>query len=257
VKIIKKLVGDEFCSERRADDLTNRFAISGLWEKKVYIEPDLDTRQPLPESFIKAYVGEQITTIEEKMQKPMDGVKMSLAMFFVSNYQFHVKGIDGIERRLVLIPFENEIKNHDTRLLKKIIGECPHGIESPGHDGEVFDERPGLIALALQGWDAYRDNDFIIKMPEWIIRRKEAWVKEANSVARFIQETIVDPNTTTPIPRDDMYSSYTGWCRGEGMKELGKKNFAEEVRKDGRIREFKQGKTYFQFMGNDTSDVPF
>jgi phage/plasmid-associated DNA primase len=93
VSIVKKLIGVQFCSERSIEEMNNnRFAISSLWGKKVYIEPDLKTRQSLPEAFIKAHAGETITTIEAKNKDAVDGVKMSLAMYFGSNYEFYVHG---------------------------------------------------------------------------------------------------------------------------------------------------------------------
>lgn len=248
ISIIKKLIGADFCSERRIDDMENRFAVSGLWGKKVYIEPDLKTRSPLPEDFIKSYAGETVTTMEAKNKDPIDGVKMSLAMFFVSNYEFQVHGTEGITRRLVLIPFKNNIKVHDTRLLDKICGEFPHGIESGGMDGEIFDERPGLISLALQGWDRYRADGFIITPPEWVKSIKNDWEINANSTLKFLQDTFVIPNYTAMITVSDTYEKYVSWCGNESRKPLGKKNFIEEVRKENIVHEFKagDGKYYFR-----------
>lgn len=258
VKIIKQLIGREFCSERPIEDMENRFAISGLWGKKVYIEPDLKTRQTLPEAFIKSYAGEQITTIEAKNKDQVDGVKMSLAMIFVSNYEFVVHGTEGINRRLILIPFKNDIKKFDERLLDKITGNYPHGLESGSENGNQFDERPGLISLALQGWEIFRDNGFKIKMPEWITEKKKEWSKEANAVTKFIDEYFVIPARTGIIERGDIYKAYVSWSETEGRKELGKKNFLEELRKDGNLKETRVNAAwYFQYTPPAEDEVPF
>jgi|WetSurMetagenome_2_1015567.scaffolds.fasta_scaffold02367_11 hypothetical protein len=255
ISIIKKLIGANFCSERRIEDLDNRFALSGLWDKKVYIEPDLKTRQPLPEDFIKAYCGEQITTIEAKNKDQIDGVKMSLAMFFVSNYEFVVKGNEGINRRLMLVPFKNKIEKHDTRLLDKICGEYEHGQESGEMEGETFDERPGLIALALNGYDSYIENGAKLHIPAWVQKYMTDWEIDTNSTLQFIMDIFVEPKNSDSMERRDLYKRYTDWCNGESRKYLGKKNFLEEVRKTGLMREYRvNGSWYLQWAGYDETE---
>jgi hypothetical protein len=240
VKILKSVIGSEFCIEKRVEDMDNRFASSGFWGKKVFIEPDLKTRQPLPEDFIKANAGEQTITIEEKHEPAQDGVKISMAMFFVSNYEFHTKGLEGLARRMILIPFRNRIENHDTRLLDKILGEAPHGHESPDHGGQVFDERPAILALAMKAWERFCENNYLMEVPEWAQQEKNIWLIEANSVAKFMEEMYFQAmigNTT--VSRSDLYEQYKTYCSDEGRKPLGKKNFFEEVRRDPRVTERK------------------
>jgi len=175
LKIIKSIVGPEFCVEKKIADMDNRFASSGLWGKKIFVEPDLKTRQPLPEDFIKAYAGEQEITVEEKNMQAIDGVKTSIAMFFISNYEFHTKGLEGLARRLVMIPYKNAIKKHDARLLDKILGEIKHGKESGAMIDKKFDERPAILALAMRAWERFCDNDYLIESPEWAQREKDIW----------------------------------------------------------------------------------
>jgi len=238
MKIVKNLVGEQFCSERPVKNMEqSQFATAGLVGKKVYIEPDLKTRQPLPEDFIKAYAGEQVTTIEAKNKDPIDGVKISIAMFFLSNYEFTVHGADGIERRMVMIPFYNKIETHDVMLLDKICGEFPHGKESPGSDGDIFDERTGILSLSLQGWDEYIKNGFLIKAPAWINTDKERWQVDVSPVAAFLKDAIFSREPFYSVDRSVLYSDYKDWCKDEGRKELGKKNFLEEIRKIETLKE--------------------
>ena len=241
LKLIKSIVGKDFCVEKKISDMDNRFASAGLWGKKIFIEPDLKTRHPLPEDFIKAYSGEQEITIEEKNLPPIDGVKTSISMFFISNYEFHTKGTEGLARRFMLIPFKNNIKKHDTRLLDKILGEYQHGKESGKMKGKTFDERPAILALAMKAWNNFCDHDFIMQVPEWIRTEKDIWLIESNSVVSFVEETYMQLANDTLITRTDMYDNYKEWCKEEGRKPLGKKNFYEEIRRDKRIESMKSG----------------
>lgn len=241
LKIIKSVIGSEFCVERKISDMDNRFASSVLWGKKIFIEPDLKTRKPLPEDFIKAYAGEQEITIEEKNLPAIDGVKISMALFFISNYEFHTKGMEGLARRMIMIPYKNDIAKHDPRLLDKILGEVEHGKESGELAGKIFDERPAIMALALQAWDKYCKDDYMIKSPEWVQQEKDIWLVEANSVLKFTEDTYFFKDENTTINRSEMYKEYKDWCKEEGRIALGKKNFYEEIRRDKRIDEIKSG----------------
>lgn len=263
LKIIKSIIGKEFCVERQISDMDNRFASSVLWGKKVFIEPDLKTRQPLPEDFIKAYAGEQEITVEEKNLPAVDGVRTSIAMFFVSNYEFHTRGLEGLSRRMVMIPYKNDIKKHDARLLDKILGEIKHGPESGELDGEKFDERPAILSMAMKAWERFCDNDYLIESPEWAQREKDIWLIESNSVAKFLEETYFNNVGKTTVSRNEIHDSYKSWCTDEGRKPLGKKNFYEEVRRDSRIIELRLGGIHSfsiessEENGNYTDDIPF
>lgn len=261
IKILKALIGSEFCIEKRVEDMENRFASSGFWGKKVFIEPDLKTRQPLPEDFIKAYSGEQIITIEEKHEPAQDGVRISMAMFFVSNYEFQTRGLEGLARRIVLIPFQNRIENHDTRLLSKILGKYPHGEESGSRKDESFDERPAIMALAMKAWERFGDNNFIMEIPEWAQKEKDVWLIESNSVSKFVHEEYLDGFIgETVIARPELYKKYKEYCTAEGRKPLGKKNFFEEIRRESCITEMRAGNMMsfkIDAGSNSGDEIPF
>ena len=260
LKILKSIIGSEFCVERKIADMDNRFASSVLWGKKIFIEPDLKTRKPLPEDFIKAYAGEQEITVEEKNLPAIDGVKISLALFFISNYEFHTKGMEGLARRMIMVPYKNNIVKHDPRLLAKILGEVEHGKESGELSGELFDERPAIMALAMQAWDKYCKDDYIIKSPGWVQREKDIWLVEANSVLKFTEDKYFFSDQETSVLRTDMYDNYKEWCKDEGRKALGKKNFYEEIRRDKRIIETKiSGYESFILKAprKEEPDIPF
>lgn len=241
IKIIKSIIGAKYAVEKQLGDMDNRFASAGLWGKKLFIVPDLKTRQPLPAEFIKSYSGEQELTIEEKNLPPVDGVKISIAMFFISNYEFHVKGVEGVARRFMMLPYKNDLKKHDVRMIDKISGLFPHGKESGKLKGKTFDERPALLSLALNAWNNFSDNDFIMQVPDWVVKEKNIWLVKSNSVVSFIEETYMDQVTKTTIKRADTYDSYKDWCKDEGRKALGKMNYYEEIRRDKRIESSKMG----------------
>lgn len=40
----------------------------------------------------------------------MDGMKISMALFFISNYDFIIKGVEGVDRRMVYLPYLNPLE---------------------------------------------------------------------------------------------------------------------------------------------------
>jgi putative DNA primase/helicase len=256
VKLIKSLVGPEFCVERRIADMDSRFASADLWGKKVFIEPDMKTRQLLPEDFIKAYAGEQEITVERKNENPISGVKTSLALFFVSNYDFTVKGTEGVERRFIIINFKNKIDNPDTLLLDKILGKAVKGIESGSLSGQTFDERAGMLGFALQGWDQFIKDGFNFTIPQWAKEDKDRWMEESNSVSNFMYETYLHSGETQKIERTALYEEYKTWCEQEGSHPMGKKNCFSELRRLEGVTDMESARI-FMIKGKYKDEVPF
>ncbi|MBW2995028.1 hypothetical protein KY312_01640, partial [Candidatus Woesearchaeota archaeon] len=109
VDVLKDIIGDRFFIERPIDEMiqNNRFASSDFWGSKVYVEPDMKTNSVLPEAFIKTFAGQKQITLEKKHSQPERGVNISIAMFFVSNFDFITKGMEGLSRRVIYLPFRN------------------------------------------------------------------------------------------------------------------------------------------------------
>lgn len=256
VKIVKSLVGADFCVERRIADMDSRFASADLWGKKVFIEPDMKTRQMLPEDFIKAYAGEQEITVERKNENPISGVKTSLALFFVSNYEFSVKGTEGVERRFIIINFKNKIGSPDTMLLDKILGKWQKGEEAGKFAGETWDERSGLLAFALRGWDEFIKNNFTFTLPDWVKADKKRWLEESNSVSNFMYETYLHAGVEISIARNDLYTRYKEWCSDNGQHAMGKINCFSEIRRLPGVIELAEARM-FKLKGVYSDEVPF
>lgn len=231
VDLLKDIIGAKFFIERSIDDMTtnNRFASSSFWGKKVYVEPDMKTNSMLPESFIKTYAGQKQVTVEKKQKDPEDGVNISIAMFFVSNFDFITKGMEGLARRVIYIPFKNRIPRPDRTLRDKIKGT------EKKRDGTQFDERPIILALAMQGWKTFLKNGSNFTMPDWIASSKSDWIEKSDTVRGFIKEKY--ENTWAEKPRGDLYKEYKEFCKDEMDKHpFGKSKFYEEMERMENIK---------------------
>ena len=255
INIVKSIIGEQFCVERSMEENDNRFAKAGLFGKKIYIEPDAGTRNMLPEAFIKSLSGQNKTTIEEKNKPAQDGVSLNLSMFFLSNYELRADGIEGLDRRIVLIPFKNVLKNKDRRLLEKMTGKIPHD------DGRTFDERPAILSLIMDQWEVYAKNNYELTPPEWSTAAKNSWITDANSVKKFMADFFLEPARFGTFPRKEVYNDYKNFCSENDRKPKGLKNFYEEFRLNDNVKERKSaGMNHFDILDPAEADrdvIPF
>jgi phage/plasmid-associated DNA primase len=233
-ELLEHIIGEQFFVKRKMADMENRFAASDLWGSKIFVDDDVKANLKLPDDFIKFYSGEKSITIEKKNRDAIKGVKISVAMFFISNHSFSVSGgVEGIERRMIYIPFYKEIENPDVFLKEKIIGLLEKGEESGQHKGKTFDERPAIIGMALRGIDMLIKNNHHFTMPSWVSKERDRWLVESDSVTQFLHDKIYD-NIQIITPKE-MYEKYKEWCEEESKKPYGKNNFYEKVRMQKRI----------------------
>jgi putative DNA primase/helicase len=233
---MKKIIGAEFFVERRLAEMESRFAAADLWGAKIYVDDDVRSNITLPDDFIKNYTGQKSITIEPKYAKPIKGVKISVAMFFISNHAFTVQGgVEGIERRMIYIPYKVKIENPDTYLKEKICGEKKKTRESGKYAGKIFDERPAIIGLALRGLDLFIKNDYNFVMPEWVLEERKEWIIQSNSITQFLYEVIYCGEETSYL-RKELYDKYKNWCKEEDRHQYGRNNFYEKLKLESRIK---------------------
>ena len=234
-ELLERIIGDQFFVKRKTNDMMNRFAAADLWGAKVFIDDDVRSDLKLPDDFIKIYSGQKSITIERKNKDAVKGVKISIAMFFISNHLFNISGgNEGIERRLIYIPYRKEIKNPDTILQEKICGLKPKGKESGEYQGQIIDERPAIVGMALRGLELLQENNHEFYMPEWIAKEREQWLIESSTVSEFLHHVINNENGWM-WKCTELYNNYKEWCDDEDRKAYGKKNFYEKVKMDNRI----------------------
>ena len=262
VRIIKEFIGEKFSVERPVGEWSNRFFSHSLWGKKILIEPDMEADAKLPDNIIKLYNGDVSLTVEGKNKSSEDGVKMSLAIFLVSNYKFKAKALEGINRRIVMVPFKNKLAKEDVDnfMLKRMLGQFPN------YDNVVKDERPAIMNLVLEAWAQLCRNKFHITSPEWSQKEKEQWLLDENTIKKFI--SVKFTNTTEKIIQSKkvFYIDYTNWCQEEGNDfPYKKKRFFEEVLRNRRFNIKRNSQGLFIHIEPDNTnsknpdddDVPF
>jgi len=250
--LIKEFIGYEFAVVRALDDVTkNQFSFSSLHGAKVYIDDDLATNATIPDDFIKKATGKQRVSIEKKFQEPMHGVLISVAIFLLGNYLPSFQGKEGLERRAVLIPCNNKLKNVDSFLIEKMTGQMPRS------DGNFIDERPYIAAFAVWGWLLLIENNFKFIFPEWVRDATDKWLESGNSIGQFFSEIIDEKEgSLKTVKRNTFYQAYSEFCKSSNYHSIGKRRFYEEIRRMPKIEEIKtSGLQSYRFMNSKNFEI--
>ena len=256
--IMEEIIGKDFFVVRKTRDMDSRFSAADLWGSKVFVDDDVKSDLTLPDDFIKLYSGEKSVTIEKKNKDAIKGVKISVAMFFISNHVFTLAGgSEGISRRVIYMPYHKKIKKIDTMLRHKICGRMAHGEESGPNAGKIFDERPALIALALRAMEKMIADNYEFTMPEWVRREREEWIRQSDTVHQFMEESVFENSVAWRFKKSELFERYKMWCSEEGKKAFGKTKFYSKVRQMGAQVKHESSGDYFEFPERlDEFDIP-
>jgi len=117
-------------------------------------------------------------------------------------------------RRLIIIPFEVTIpdKEKDPELHSKIIEN----------------ELPGVLNWAIEGLRRIQRNRKFTESPQ-AAEALEAYKRETNSSAQFVEEYGLTPSYGGFIPTVELYRTYSEFCNESGYKRLSKVNFGKEL----------------------------
>jgi len=247
IKLIEAFISEDFIVARSVSEMeNNRFATSDLWNAKILVDEDMDEGTLLPAGFLKKNSASQTVTIERKHENPQKGVKISVAMFFVSNFKLRATGLEGLKRRAIIIKFENKFTDAtaDPFLIDKIIGIKSHGIESGKFKNEKFDERSSIMSLVMNEWSSSKDRNYTIEKPKWIEESTSELLSEMTTVGEFTNFAI-DKDTNHIISNEvytqsEWYDFYNNWCKDEGRRPKGKSKFIEELKRDSSNYTFKR-----------------
>jgi len=118
-------------------------------------------------------------------------------------------------RRFIILPFEVTIpeSERDPELSNKIIRA----------------ELPGVLNWIIAGLQRVTANRRFTKSPK-ADNALEAYKKESNSVAMFVEEYSITPTFSNFLPSGELYRTYSEFCNESGYRRLSKSNFGKEMK---------------------------
>lgn len=196
----------------------NRFATSGLFQKEANIFADIGAEFLKSTNLLKALTGGDSISAEFKGKDGFSFINCAKLIFSANELPAFADFTDGFYRRMHVVPFPVKInakfkQQHD---LQKIRKEIP------------------LLAVYCM-----RLFNEVLKRGEFTVSDKmkaatDHWFKEADHVARFIDEMcVIDKESNIGESSKMVYEEYRNFCYLENLREVSQPTFTKRLEKMG------------------------
>ena len=195
------------------------FPLAATVGKKANIVEELDEIAKAAEGTLKNFVTGKSMTIERKNKDAFEFTPTARLVFATNVLPRFVDRTDGLWRRMVLIPFRNQIldpSKQDRRLID------PAWWRDSG-------ELPAIFLWAVGGLAALRQRDHF-EEPEVCRAEKDCYRRDSNPAGTFLQEKC-EVVEGAEAPSNILYTAYHDWSKDNGYKPLSHAHFAQEVRR--------------------------
>ncbi len=201
------LLGEDNCiSITFSANGDDRFVYGPTLGKMLAFSADTSKIDRLAEGPFKSFTTGESMTFEDKFC-PKFTAKPTAKLMFATNELPHFSDkSDGIWRRPLYVPMEHKVSEED---------------KVPGMDAVSFWEPhlPGLLCWSLDGLRRLRERHWRFTQPESSAAAAREHRMDADSARAFLMEHFSqDPAADQPIPKADLYSVYSEWCRACGVK---------------------------------------
>lgn len=213
LNILRKMIGEEFCTSKSIETLTtDKFSASGLIGKRLNICMEEESKYMKSDKFKALISGEPIDM--EKKYSDSFCAPINVKFVFATN---NIPTFDGIGhsilRRLDIIPFNRtfSLEEQDKDILKKLLFELP-----------------GITLWALEGAKRLVSQNFKFTEVDTLNIRKTELRNSISSAAMFISEAYKEmPGATERC--DAIYEEYKQWCTAKGKKSVNYFSFFNDV----------------------------
>lgn len=224
------MIGEQNISGVSLESFGERFVLNELRGKLVNIVDDLNDTDRNSEGKMKSIVSGVSISTDRKSKDPIAFVPYCRLIFSCNDLPRFRDSTDGIWRRLVVIPFENQIPDEmkDSRYVTREFWKK----ESSGILNWAL---RGLMDVYFQGWKL-EENEEIRELCE-------QYREEMSPLSQFLDEKITEAGEETYISSLDLYVEYEAWAKKRGyyvenIRNLGralKIKFPSAKRKKGRV----------------------
>lgn len=234
INIIELLLGEVNTTSKSIQELSERFATSALYGKRLVTSGD-QTNTDIEDSSIFKQITGGDTIFAEKKGKDGFNFKFKGGILIACNGLPYFKDDKGnhIYKRLIIVPCTNVIpeEKRDTELLKKMAAELD-----------------GIFLWAMEGLKRLKSNNWVITQSDRMKQAMEEYKTESNTVYAFVKEGFdITLNTKKDrIKVSDFYNRYSVWCDDSGHMPVSKKNISKRMESLGITKGPYDGYTCFK-----------
>lgn len=193
-----------------------RFALFQMLGKLANVCAEIGETDKVAEGILKALTSGDPHEFERKGRDCITAVPTARLVFSTNNFPRFTDRTGGIWRRLILVPFNEVIPDHE-----KVVGmDKPEWWQQQG-------ELPGLLNWAIEGLRRLRQQGRFTESA--VVKTTVAeYRQESNPAAIFLQDHYRE-NEHGLEPKSEVYERYQQWCAKTSHRPLTDANFAREV----------------------------
>jgi P4 family phage/plasmid primase-like protien len=242
-EVFMALLGQDNVSTEPLELFGDKFRLVNTLGKLANITAEVGELDKMAEGYLKAFVVGDPMTFEQKFKQPFTARPTARLMLATNNAPRFSDKSDGIWRRMILLPFVEQI---------------PEAERIAGMDKREFwqgnGELPGILNWALAGLaDLRREGRFTV--PKSCQGAADELRLESNPARLFLLENYeAGPGF---VFKADTYQRYCEWCRERGYHALADRGFGKEIKrafrlvKDGKATNPSTGKRENSYEGID------
>lgn len=220
LKIIKEMVGKEFCSSMTIEKLTtDKFAVADLVGKKLNVCAEEESQYIKSDKF-KALVAGDTIQAERKFGQSFS-FSPSVKFLFATNNIPTFSGLDeALLRRVNIIPFHKRVAEEDQipDLEKKIIEN---------------NELPAIIRMAINGAKRLVANKMKFSKSVQMEEMKQEFILNLSISLLYMKEHFIVSDENDPLAvfmdNNDIYAQFRIWCDRNGKKPVASTRFFKDI----------------------------
>lgn len=210
LNLIRKLIGDIYCSYLTLSDMEKEFLPAEMFGKLVNLGDDIDAKILKDTGMLKSVITGETVTVHRKFEAPFNFNNFAKLIFTCNKLPVINDRTTGIYRRLSIVEINKKIEKFDPFFLFKITDE----------DMEYLLYN-GVKALR----DALERNS--LSEDDGMTARLQAFRLEQSSVMQFVEDSNILSNVNF-APTQTVYDLYAEYCKRNGYKLFTKSNFLSE-----------------------------
>ena len=190
--------------------------VADLYGKRLVASIEIEDGRRLAEGLVKQLTGGDKIKARH-MRQDFFQFDPTHKLWLVANHKPIVKGTDyAIWRRILLIPFDVTISEEE---------KDPHLPE------KLKEETAGILAWAVRGcleWQRMKG----LGIPKSVERATNAYRVDSDTFSAFLEECTVNIKDAE-TKASALYTTYETWCRENGERPQGGKQFGEKLTERG------------------------
>jgi len=216
IELLKNFIGKNNCSNLSLQTIVGqRFAKASLFGKLVNLYADIPSTRMESVGIFKMLTGGDTLDAEKKFKETFYFTNYARLVFSTNKPPWVDEDTLAFWRRWIMINLPNKFEDDkaDTEILDKLINKS---------------ELSGLLNIALQGLKRLlsRHRYSYESSPNEIAER---YRKSADVTFAFVED-ICERDPDGWISKDDLYETFTNYCRNHNLSPLGKEAFGRALK---------------------------